>query len=683
MHPSALICKCGCNQEPCACGCPCGTGGGVVSCDLRELHPIDAELTLTSTPFETEFYVGSSVLYSNLDDIADWIAETDTPSAGNYTGVLFKIRVNASLSTDTYTITDNTSIGFCQTSHVGLLMRRKALNGDTYEFDAMGGMPRIVQTLTVLSTTRRSDNDVSGVDGSGDTYENHFWESPTVVDDDEANGWWLSSAIVNSTGATAFATYYYPDARSVPYALNLNRTSIARWKHTRRLINITDDSATTDHMVVSLGDPLVTPDGEDLPLNSGFIPLVGIGTQLIDMIGGAPETAGNICQGDIDSSADDAGDVGYAFDVNDYSSATGSYTNIHSQPAPHLSPTKFFSAATFDYFSATAEPNMIGEIAATATVGTRDNPGGQNCSRCYDVTFTQTDGDTSAVTTIFGGELIQVVDSRIAPGEDPRTRNTWVTQTVWNSATGVYPMMSLYRVGKELWVGEVTPSSGAQKGFYHFKGDDCPDTITEVLASVEEIGTLTTSGAGTVASPTVRTYSSRLKIDTRSFTATAQDCTTCLEDPCEDPCPTETVLWNTGEEVTSERDDHWEIETAEGSDTYEAAWSYPTQPLHYDPGAGATWIGLEDGVAFPADEIRKFRLIFNIAGTPADITGTLYADNSVESIVINGDVVDGPIATFPYSFTLPAASLVSGSNTLIMEVHGDGIVTDGLLVIWD
>ena len=143
-------------------------------------------------------------------------------------------------------------------------------------------------------------------------------------------------------------------------------------------------------------------------------------------------------------------------------------------------------------------------------------------------------------------------------------------------------------------------------------------------------------------------------------------------------------IFNTGEEAIDNRDEHWEIETAEGSGTFIPAWTYPAQPLHYDPsGDNAMWIGLEDGVAFPSDEVRLFRLRFDLTDPPADITGTLYADNGVDSININGTVIATSIGSFPYTITLPAAELITGTNELLIEVHGDGIVTDGLLVFWD
>lgn len=671
--------ECGCAGTACACGCPCGTVGGLMSCDGRKAFPVDATFTLTNTIATTEWYCGPGRLYRNLADIAAWIAETDPNAASDgYNGLIFKVRSKWEWTADSYTITDNTSVG-CNTNHAGYRYRAQALNGDTYLFDAMGGLPRIQNTFTVLEVIRRSGNDVSGTDDDGHSFENHFQDEPEPLTGDALSGTWFSNANADSHGTVSFVSTFAPEIKRVPGATSVSAhasTQGLRYKVQNSAYDYTSDTGRISNFVRILTDPMIAPVAA-----TGVATVFGnSGTfeKTVDGIGAMSPAVPppNVCAADIMTSYEDGTFGDYVFDVDARSEAAGSFISVAGPPP-------FFTASTY----VTEEPlayraNFTTAIEATTTVGLRSNPGGQTCSRCYTVEFTETDGDTSAVTTLFSGEVFQLLSSRIGPGEDPRTREGWTSSTIWGSR-GVFPAITISRVGKELWSAEIQQTTGGPVFQVFLKGGDCLDSITDVRANVTEVMTWTTTGNLTVADPRVITPSSRLKIDTRSFVATPSTCSVCLEDPCEEPCPSESELWNTGEDLIEDFDQRWEIETSEGSGSYTPARSYPPFPLHATPGPDASWIGLENGDPFPSEEVRRFRTYITVGGTPFDITGVLNSDTSVVTISVNGVVVDGPIATNPYSFTLPAAELINGTNVIIFEVFGDGIVTDGLLVEWD
>jgi len=95
--------------------------------------------------------------------------------------------------------------------------------------------------------------------------------------------------------------------------------------------------------------------------------------------------------------------------------------------------------------------------------------------------------------------------------------------------------------------------------------------------------------------------------------------------------------------------------------------------------AGAEWVWSEADVTDATiDVIKVFTKTFTIMDAPSDIELTVAADNSYK-VKVNGDELFADATEFNYqaagqdSYTIPAAELVTGSNTISFEVKNWGL----------
>jgi hypothetical protein len=707
--------NCGCGgDDTCGCGCPCGTEGGLEACDGRIAFPLDVTMSITAASGETDMWIEGvgmdGRLYSSQWAIDQFIAETDPgvleswgvppDHPAQHPGVMIKVKSKWEVVGSSYTLTDNTSVG-CDNAHIGLLVKRKALNGDEYVFDTMEGMPRLKNTVTLLDTVRRSGNDFEGIvyvnDGNFSYHypgginteeyyvENHTYQDVALADEGDWNKRFESSVHVDSYGNVSFRTF-------VMFQSSTSYGSTGGGRITYR------NNFYADHYDPPSGTPYETQSENHhyknigplhaFPVTGGYHTVQKWDEALSFSVPPGPgEPNPSVCEGDVETEYVDPFTDTFTFTPGSLDDPSGVFW-------PPRSGAYFTASSYIDRDPAYANYNFVTGMEATATVGERSNPGAQDCDRCYDAVLKVTDGDTDEQRIIWQGQLRQLMSSRLTVGEDPDSRGDWPSTPIWTGIDEDGRQFHLARGGKSLWIGNLFTGIEFQgipySQRYNFKGTgDCPSTIIEAEAEVLEQPTFSSTGEGTPASPRVTHSSTRLKIDVVELSLSPMTCDPCLDDPCDDPCDSQVIKWNTGEESSGGFDLHWDVETSNGGGVFTAATivTFPNGAW-VTPASDATWIGIDEfGSGYGGVRIYRTKITV-IGGITEDIAGLIASDNHVLSITINGIV---RLTTFDQpednEFSVKTAFLLLkewfgvGENVVEFEIEDESDAA-GLEVEW-
>ncbi len=135
-----------------------------------------------------------------------------------------------------------------------------------------------------------------------------------------------------------------------------------------------------------------------------------------------------------------------------------------------------------------------------------------------------------------------------------------------------------------------------------------------------------------------------------------------------------------GDDSCEEVSTDYKSDTSTQVDSHDAA--LVTQPVNAGwtaSIAGADWIWSEADVTDSTiDVIKVFTKTFTIMGAPSDVELKVAADNSYK-VKVNGNELFADATEFNYqsggqdSYTIPAAQLVTGSNTISFEVKNWGL----------
>lgn len=140
-----LLQRCKCCGEPVvndSCGCTTGSTGGTSFCGMKVWTPqASGTLSANTITWDSIFFP------SGTNDAVNSDAELAAMTASrSYCSIPLTIGGGGSFS-----IADNCN-GTCAAGAEGYYVRYESTNGDTYEWDAMGGLPKITTTTTATTS---------------------------------------------------------------------------------------------------------------------------------------------------------------------------------------------------------------------------------------------------------------------------------------------------------------------------------------------------------------------------------------------------------------------------------------------------------------------------------------------------------------------------------------------------
>jgi hypothetical protein len=148
---------------------------------------------------------------------------------------------------------------------------------------------------------------------------------------------------------------------------------------------------------------------------------------------------------------------------------------------------------------------------------------------------------------------------------------------------------------------------------------------------------------------------------------------------------------STGEVNNGVNDLAWQVSVNPGSETFFNAFLVDPRPGVWQANSPGDylWIGATTSGSLPnagpADGSARFTYTFRTVFTGGAVSSATFrcaVDNTLQSIMLNGMLVDAGCGVFNLSGTGTLSGFNAGANTLEFVVTGDG-TTDGLLVSID